>query len=79
MNAVIIEIIPTKGNKNELTAPISTPAFIITIENSPRGAARVNAERSALERFCPNITLPIKLEPNFIPIETAIRASAMKI
>ena len=45
MNAVIIAINPIKGNKNALTTPASTPTLIITIENSPLGAARVNAER----------------------------------
>ena len=51
MKAVIIEIIPIKGNKKELTAPISTPVFIITIENSPRGDAKAKAERKDLPRF----------------------------
>ena len=76
---MIIEIIPTNGNKNALTAPISTPTFTITIENSPRGAANVNAERSAFPRFCLKIKLPNILPPNFIPVATAIKAIAMKI
>ena len=79
INAVIIEIIPTNGNKNALTAPISTPTFTITIENSPRGAANVNAERSAFPRYCLKIKLPNILPPNFIPVATAIKAIAMKI
>ena len=79
MNAVIIDIIPTRGNKNADTAPISTPTFTITIENSPRGAANVNAERSAFPRFCRKIKLPNMFPPNFIPVATAIRAIAIKI
>ena len=42
INAVIIEMIPTSGNRNALTAPASTPTFMITIENSPLGAANAN-------------------------------------
>ncbi|KFM15744.1 hypothetical protein AAA799P11_01478 [Marine Group I thaumarchaeote SCGC AAA799-P11] len=78
-NAVIIEIIPIRGNKKVLTAPISTPALTITIENSPLGAPRVNAERRDLPRFCLNKIFPIMFPPNFIPVATAINAIAIQM
>jgi len=48
MNAVIIVIIPINGKRKALTAPKSTPTLTITIENSPLGAAKVNADLSEL-------------------------------
>ena len=79
MNAVIIAIRPINGNKNALTTPASTPTLIITMENSPRGAASVNATLNDLLRGCLEIKLPSMFPPNFIPNATAINAIAMKM
>ncbi len=76
---VIIVITPIIGKRNALTAPASTPAFTITIENSPLGAARANAERSYFLLGCLNIIFPSIFPPNLIPNVTAIRAIATKI
>ena len=77
--AVIIVITPINGNKNALTTPASTPTLIITIENSPRGAAKVNADLRDFPRSCLKIKLPSKFHPNLINSATAIRASPTKI
>ena len=76
---VMIEIIPINGKRKALTAPISTPAFTITMENSHLGAARAKAARRDFFLFCLNRIFPIIFPPNFIPIATAIRANAMKM
>ena len=62
MIAVIIVIIPINGNKNALTTPASTPTLIITIENSPRGAANVKADLNDFPLSCLKIKLlfPVK-------------------
>ena len=78
MKAVIIEIIPIIGNKNALTAPISTPTFIITIENSPLGE-RASEERSVLWNPCLNKNPPNKVPPNFTNIYTAMKTKAISM
>ena len=79
MKAVIIVISPISGKRNALTTPISTPTFIIIIENSPRGADNVKAERNDLPFSILNIVFPRRFPPNFIAMVTAISAIAMKI
>ena len=79
MKAVVIHIIPTNGNKNELITPKSTPTLTMTIENSPLGAANTNAERNASGVFFLNIKLPVKLLTNFIAIVTEINIIATTI
>ena len=79
MNVVIIAIIPINGNKKALTTPASTPTLIIIIENSPRGAANVNADLNDLVLDCLKMKLPSRFPPNYMPIATAISAIAMKI
>ena len=79
MNAVIIVINPISGKRNALTTPISTPTFTITIENSPRGADSVKAERNDLLFSSLNAVLPRRFPLNFIAMVTAINAIAMKM
>ena len=79
INDVITEITPTRGKRKGLTAPRSTPVFIITIENSPLGAASSEAERSDFHGGCLNNRLPSRLPPNFTPMATAINPIAIKI
>ena len=66
MNAVIIVINPISGKRNALTTPISTPTFTMIIENSPRGADSVKAERNDLLFSNLNAVLPRRFPPNFI-------------
>ena len=79
MNAVMIVINPINGKRNALTTPMSTPTFTITIENSPRGADNVKAERNDLPFSNLNTVFPRRFPPNFIAVVTAINAIAMKI
>jgi hypothetical protein len=79
MNAVTMVIKPINGKRNALTTPISTPTFIITIENSPRGAASANATRNDFPLGCLNAIFPRRLLPNFIATVTAINAIARKM
>ena len=79
MNAVIIVINPISGKRNALTTPMSTPTFTIIIENSPRGADSVKAERNDLLFSSLNAVLPRRFPPNFIAMVTAINAIAMKM
>ena len=79
MKAVIIVISPINGKRNALTTPISTPTLTITIENSPRGADNVKAERNDLPFPILTAVVPRRFPPNFIAMVTAISAIAMKI
>ena len=79
MNAVIIVINPISEKRNALTTPISTPTFTMIIENSPRGADSVKAERNDLLFSSLNAVLPRRFPLNFIAMVTAINAIAMKM
>lgn len=79
IKVVIIVMTPINGNRKLLTAPTSTPTFTITIENSPLGAESAKAERSDFLAGCLNMKFPSIFPPNFIPMETAIRAIAIRM
>lgn len=76
-NAVIIDTIPMRGNKNVLTAPISMPTLTIKIENSPRGES-ASEDRTIFFLPCLNKRPPNTVPPDFIMIDTAIRTAAIK-